>query len=235
MTANNLLALLSGTMTSMAQTFQVQDQSSGFVGGIPNNRNWSLDYTVNQGVPTIPTPTFRTTRTLPDQIAASVTGVVRGKDEDVRQPHVHQVSTGITREILWNMAIEARYVGTFGRDLFRGVDLDQLDAVNALGGAFMQDFVRARQNGFLSLAANQGFDPAFKPDLPGSQPLTVLNTFGQLGNNNVRTAIQQGELARLADLYYDHWQSDGGRQSRLPDQPRHLRGRVRAERIVPGL
>jgi hypothetical protein len=65
----------------------------------------------------------------------------------------------------------------------------------------MQDFLRARQNGFLALAANLGFDPTFRPDLPGSQPLTVLNTFGQLGNNNVRTAIQQGELARLADLY----------------------------------
>ena len=27
----------------MSQTFQVESQTSGFVGGIPNNRNWSLD------------------------------------------------------------------------------------------------------------------------------------------------------------------------------------------------
>jgi len=327
-TANNLLSLLSGTITSLNQTFQVENQTSGFVGGIPNNRNWSLDNAamfiqdnwrmksnltvrlglkweyfspvsednnlafvpvldgrtigqalldptttvsfangdlwkkdlnnfgpavgiawdpfkdgktsiragyslafvseesvtvgtsvggnaglstavtlsnlsanVSQGVPVVPTPEFKTVRTLDDQIAASLTGVVRGMDESVKQPHVHQVSAGITREILWNMAVEARYVGTFGRDLFRGVDLNQLDAIGALNGAFMQDFLRARQNGFLALAAGGAFDPAFNPNLPGSQPLTVLNTFGQLANGNVRTSIQQGELARLADLY----------------------------------
>ena len=42
-TANNLLSLLSGTITSLNQTFQVENQTSGFVGGVPNNRNWSLD------------------------------------------------------------------------------------------------------------------------------------------------------------------------------------------------
>lgn len=42
-TANNLLSLLSGTITQVNQTFQVENQTSGYVGGIPNNRNWSLD------------------------------------------------------------------------------------------------------------------------------------------------------------------------------------------------
>ena len=41
--ANNLLAMLSGAITQLSQTFQVESQTSGFVGGIPNNRNWSLD------------------------------------------------------------------------------------------------------------------------------------------------------------------------------------------------
>ena len=41
--ANNLLAMLSGTISQLSQTFQVESQTSGFVGGIPNNRNWSLD------------------------------------------------------------------------------------------------------------------------------------------------------------------------------------------------
>jgi hypothetical protein len=45
--ANNLVAMLSGAITSLAQTFQVQSATSGYVGGIPNNRNWSTDnYTV---------------------------------------------------------------------------------------------------------------------------------------------------------------------------------------------
>ena len=101
----------------------------------------NLSANVSQGVQVVPTPEFKTVRTLDNQIAASLTGVVRGMDESVKQPHVHQVSAGITREILWNMAVEARYVGTFGRDLFRGVDLNQLDAIGALNGAFTQDFL----------------------------------------------------------------------------------------------
>ena len=162
----------------------------------------NLNANVSSGVPVVPTPEFKTdANATATRSRLSLTGVVRGMDESVKQPHVHQVSAGITREILWNMAVEARYVGTFGRDLFRGVDLNQLDAIGALNGAFMQDFLRARQNGFLALAAGGAFDPAFNPNLPGSQPLTVLNTFGQLANANVRTSIQQGELARLADLY----------------------------------
>ena len=41
--ANNLLSMLSGSISQLAQTFQVESQTSGFVGGIPNDRNWSLD------------------------------------------------------------------------------------------------------------------------------------------------------------------------------------------------
>ena len=327
--ANNLLAMLSGTISQLGQTFQVESQTSGFVGGIPNDRNWSLDnYTmfiqdnwrwkpnvtvraglkweyfspvreddnlafvpvlgsgqsvaqammdpattvsfsdggmwgsdlnnfgptlgvawdpfkdgktsvragysltfVNEegvtvgtgvganaglstavtqtnlyqrlgaGTPVIPTPAFKTTRTMADQIAVSSTSVIRGMDESVKQPHVHQFSAGVTREIMWNMAVEARYVGSRGRDIWRGIDLNQLDAIGALGGAFAADFQRARQNGFLAQARGLGFVPDFNANIPGSQVLTVLPTFGQLGVAGVRSAIQQNELARLADLY----------------------------------
>jgi hypothetical protein len=327
LTANNLLAFLTGTITSLTQTLQVQDQSSGFVAGIPNNRNYSLNNVaafvqdnwrlksnvtlraglkweyfsplreddnlgfqpilngrsmrdvmldpaasvtfidgdmygkdlnnfgptiglswdpfkdgrtairggyslafVNEetvtvgagvlggnaglstavapsglyarlanGVPAISVPQFKSTRTLADQLALSATGTIRGVDESIRQPHVHQVSAGISREILWNMGVEARYVGTFGRDIFRGIDLNQMNVVGAAGGAFLQDFARARQNGFLSLAAGLAFDPAFAG--AGSQGLTVLPQFGQLANATVRSAIQQNEPARLADFY----------------------------------
>ena len=261
MTANNLLAFLTGTITSMTQTLQVENQTSGFVAGIPNNRNYTLNNVaafiqdnwrwkpnvtmraglkweyfsplreddnlgfqpvlngrsmrdvmldptatvtfidgdmyrkdlnnfgptvgvswdpfkdgrtavragysltfVNEetvtvgagvlsgnaglstavapsslyaklasGVPAITIPQFKSTRTLADQLALSATGTIRGVDENIKQPHVHQVSAGISREIMWNMAVEARYVGTFGRDIFRGIDLNQMNAVGADG------------------------------------------------------------------------------------------------------
>ena len=41
--ANSMLSILSGTLSGVTRTFQVQDQTSGFVAGIPNNRNYTLN------------------------------------------------------------------------------------------------------------------------------------------------------------------------------------------------
>jgi len=324
--ANAMLAFLSGTITSVAQTFQVKDQSSGFVAGIPNDRNyafnnwatfiqdnwrWKPNFTVraglkweyysplreadnlaffptmkgsikdtvldpsasvtfvngdfynkdlnnfgptagfawdvfkdgrtairggyslsfvneetvtvgtnssgtnaglstgvtntglysylNAGVPVVATPSFKSTRTMADQLAVSLTGGVGGIDPGLAQPHVHSISVGLSRQLPWAFTGEARYVGTFGRGIWRGVDYNQIDA----GGAFLQDFLRARSNGFLALAATGTFDPAYNANIAGSQVLTVIPNFGGglLTSANTKTAIQQGEVARLADLY----------------------------------
>ena len=86
-------------------------------------------------------------------------------DPDLRQPHVHQVSVGVSRELRWSMAGEARYVGTFGRDIWKGIDYNQI----SIPTAFLDDFNRARSNGFLSQAAGLGFNPAYNP-ASGGQP-----------------------------------------------------------------
>ena len=101
---------------------------------------------------------------MADQIGVSLTSVIRGMDQDVKQPHVHQFSAGVTREILWNMAVEARYVGSRGRDILRGIDLNQMNAIGALGGAFAADFQRARQNGFLAQAAGRRIRAGLQPE-----------------------------------------------------------------------
>ena len=84
------------------------------------------------------------------------------------------MSVGISRQLPWSFAAEARYVGTFGRGIWRGLDYNQIDA----GGAFLQDFLRARSNGYLAQAATGSFNPAYNPNIPGSQPLTVIPTSG---------------------------------------------------------
>ena len=151
------------------------------------------------GVPAVPTPTFKAVRTMPDQLALSLSGTVMGIDPAIKQPHVHQVSAGVSRQLPGSFAAEARYVGTFGREIWRGIDYNQIDA----GGEFLQDFLRARSNGFLALSATGVFNPAYNPAIAGSQPLTVIPNFGGglLTSATVRTAIQQGEVARLADTY----------------------------------
>ena len=65
--------------------------------------------------------------------------------------------------------------------------------------------MRARQNGLLALEAGLGFDPEFNPDLPGSQPLTVISQTvagGLLFFPSVRGVIERGEVGQLAALYH---------------------------------
>jgi len=153
--------------------------------------------TVAAGVPLPATPAFLPERTLANQMALSATGILWGLDPNIKSPHVHQVSVGIQRELGAATAVEARYVGTFGREIWRGIDFNQIQ----ISPAFRADFDRARSNGFLAQQAGLGFNPAFNPSLPGSQPLSVLNTFGLLTNATARTRIQQDEVAGLADFY----------------------------------
>ena len=155
--------------------------------------------TVAAGIPAAPTPEFKSVRSYADQLTVSPTAAAFAIDPDIRQPKVHQVSAGVMRELPWSLTGEARYVGTFGRGLWRGIDLNQTNP----HGAFGQDFLRARSNGFLALQATGVFDPAFNQAIAGSLPLTVIPTFGGgfLGNATVRGLIQTGQVATLADLY----------------------------------
>jgi hypothetical protein len=100
--------------------------------------------------------------------------VLWGIDPDIQSPTVHQVSFGIQRELRWSSAIEARYVGTFGRDIWRGTDFNQVK----ISQDFLADFNRARSNGYLAQQAGLAFSPVFNPVVPGSVPLTVLPNFG---------------------------------------------------------
>ena len=323
--ANTMLSMLTGTVSAVARTFQVEDQTSGFVAGIPNNRNYTLNniaayvqdswrvkpnFTVRAGlkweyyspvseddnlgffpqlngqsyeevlrdptatisfvdgalwkadrnnfgptvgfawdvfkdgktgvtggysltyvneegvtvatnslganaglatastlsslyanygtgVPEIPTPAFKSVRTLPDQMALSATAPMGIVDPNIQQPRVHQVSVGVARELPWSLAAEVRYVGSFGRDIWRGIDMNQI----VVPQAFQDDFLRARGNGYAAVAAGGAFDPTYNPSVPGSVPLTVLPQYGLLTTSAVRTFIQQNESAGLADYY----------------------------------
>jgi hypothetical protein len=129
----------------------------------------------------------------------SATGAMGIIDPDIAQPTVHEVSASISRQLKWGFAGEARYVGSFGRGIWKGIDYNQI----TVSQAFFDDFARARSNGFLALSAKGAFNPAYDATISGSQPLTVLPAFGGgfLANSTVRTNIQQNELAALADFY----------------------------------
>jgi hypothetical protein len=153
--------------------------------------------TLNAGVPMPATPTFKTVRTMADQLALSPTGSIGIIDPNISQPRVHQVSIGIQRELPWSMGVEARYVGTFGRDIWKGFDYNQVQVPQA----FFDDFQRARSNGYLALSAKGVFNPAYDATVSGSVPLTVLPNYGLLTSATVQTFIKQNEVAGLADYY----------------------------------
>jgi hypothetical protein len=154
--------------------------------------------TVNGGVPLPATPAFLTTRTLANQMALSATGALWGIDPELQAPHVHQVSVGIQREVGWSSAVEARYVGTFGRGIWRGTDYNQIQ----ISPEFLADFNRARSNGYRAQQAGLAYSPLYNPAVPGSQPLTLLPTYGALLSNSTAVSnIQTNQVAGLADFF----------------------------------
>jgi hypothetical protein len=172
----------------------------------------NLYATLAAGVPVVPTPEFKSVRTYADQLGVSPRSAAFAIDPNITQPQVHQVSVGASRALPWHFAGEARYVGMFGRGLWRGIDLNQVNP----RGAFQEDFLRARNNGFLALQRAGVFDPAFNPAVSGSQPLTVIPAFGGgfLTSATVRNLLQTGQVAALADLYVTGAGSAVGAQAR---------------------
>jgi hypothetical protein len=100
--------------------------------------------------------------------------------------------------------MEARYVGNHAVKMLRGVDFNQIN-VNQNG--FVKDFIAARNNGALSLAAGKGFNPTFNPAIPGSQNLPFFNSVGGgfLTNSSVAGLVQSGEIGSLAQLYQSNF------------------------------
>jgi hypothetical protein len=150
--------------------------------------------------PQVPVPTFQVPLTQAQQWAASPTASIGLPNPDLATPVVHQWTFGIQHEIK-NTVIEVRYVGNRAADLLRAYDWNQ---VNIYAGGFFEDFLRARNNGFLAQQRGLGFDPNFNANIPGSQQLTVfpqLGSAGLLNNATVRGLIQTGEPGSLAETY----------------------------------
>jgi hypothetical protein len=123
-------------------------------------------------------------------------------DPNFESPFYHQWNLSVEREVGWDTAVSLRYVGNKSSNLARGVDYNQLDVTT---NGFAEDLARARMNGFLALAQNGVFNPAYNPNIRGSQQLTVfpmLASGGLLGNATIQNYIRTGEAGTLAQIYY---------------------------------
>jgi hypothetical protein len=176
------------------------------------------------GAQTVPVPPFTanptflinaTNATDEEGYIGSLAGY--GINPKVKAPYVEQWNLSIQRDIGWNTSLTVSYLGNHGVGLFRAIDLNQLN-LNASG--FLADFNKARSNGFLSLAAGQGFNPYYNSAISGSQQLTVLTQLpnipgfcgpGCLDYAPFTNLIYQGQVGALAaDLQADEFFSGFG-------------------------
>ena len=152
-------------------------------------------------IPGIPVPAFQ----MPVQVSANYANnpfnTVGLVDPNLHRPYVQQYQVGIQHQVKGTI-VEARYVGNHMVGGYRAFDFNQ---VVIQQNGFLQDFLRAQNNGFLALAQKNGaFSPAYNPNIPGSQPLTVFPKIiagGFLTNPVVQNFIQTGEPGDLATFY----------------------------------
>ncbi len=168
--------------------------------GLSGTTTWSEQALKFQdGVPAVPAPAFKPVRTYADQLAAAGngTGTAFGFQENMKTPYAHQINVEIQREVKWNTAIYARYIGTYGKDLWRGVDWNQQTGPE--NAAFKADFLAARSNMF-----NCGTPNPASGTCASAIPLTWFPTFdngGSLSNSTVQTYIYYGQPGALVNYY----------------------------------
>jgi len=156
---------------------------------------------VNQGLPAVPVPAFKVPRTLAENYQLNPYTRVGLPDPNLSTPYVQQWSLGIQHEIRGTI-IEARYVGNHSTKMFRAYNLNPVEIRE---NGFLEDFLRARNNGNLARQATGTFDPNYNPGIPGSQALVVfpeLVSGGLLNNSTIRGLIDTGEAGQLGYLYH---------------------------------
>ena len=159
-----------------------------------------LGYRVATGVPPIIAPDFQVPTTVAANYLDNPFNTVGLIDPNLKHPYVQQYSVGIQHDFKGTV-LEARYVGNHVVGAYRAFDFNQ---VQIQQNGFLPDYLKAQSNGFLALARNGVFNPAFNAGIPGSQQLTVfpkLVSGGSLTNATVRGFIQDGEVGELATLY----------------------------------
>jgi len=157
------------------------------------------------GLPSLTAPAFQVPRTLLDNIidfAGGAPDTLFTIDPELKTPYVQQWNLSVQREIGWNTAVEARYVGNHGVHLPRAIDFNQV----IVDGPFMTDFLNARQNGFDAFALSGVFDAGCPSAVnPGCTPLPFFdaNFFGGfLFLGFVSDMVEEGRAGELASLYH---------------------------------
>jgi len=120
------------------------------------------------GLPAAP-GTLPTAPTYPN--TGFITDSVNGFLPNLKTGYVESWTLGIQREINKDNVFEIRYVGNRGHDLWRQVDLNEL---NVFENGFLDEFKRAQANVLANLGAGRGFTMKYFGAGTGTVPLPIL-------------------------------------------------------------
>jgi hypothetical protein len=127
-------------------------------------------------------PSFADTPTYPIEVLPG--DVIGGFDPNLKTGLVHSWNIGFQREIFKDTVIEARYVGTRGRDLWRRFGVNE---VNMIENGFLNEYRLAQANLRINQQAGRGNTYAFFGTGSGTQPLPIMLGFftgSQVGAND---------------------------------------------------
>ena len=143
-------------------------------------------------------PTFQDTPTYPFAVQAG--DGIGGFDPNLKTGMVHSWNIGLQREIFKDTVVEARYVGTRGRDLWRRYGLNE---VNVIENGFLNEFRLAQANLAANQAAGRGNNFAFFGTGTGTQPLPIMLGFftgSRAGANSAASYVGVGQFSNTGRL-----------------------------------
>ncbi len=128
-------------------------------------------------------------------------------DPDIRTPYVLNWTVGYQRRLWRDAALEVRYVGNRGYNLWRNYNLNE---VNIFENGFLQEFRNAQRNLEINVAngrtgfANTGLPgqvalPMFEAAFGARGSQAALPAASGFGNGTFVTQLQQGQAGRLAN------------------------------------
>jgi hypothetical protein len=160
-------------------------------GAIATNRNLTLGNlpvgTYFRQGPFAP-PAFPAAPVYPNQ--GLITDSVNAFDPNLKIGYVESWSIGVQREIKRDNVIEIRYVGNRGHQLWRQIDLNELNIIE--NGVF-NEFKLAQQNLLANIAAGRGAQFRYQGPGTGTVPLPI--TFAYL---QAQTGANAGACATVA-------------------------------------
>src|SRR6185437_5313935 len=127
--------------------------------------NGGLSGFLSSTPPGLTAPPFVVPRTLAMNYALNATGNATAMpDPGLTSPYVSQWNLGVQHSFR-NTLVTVTYVGNHGVKEIRGLDYNQV-LINGL----LPNFLAVQKNGFLAQAATGSFNPAYNPNIAGSQP-----------------------------------------------------------------